>query len=553
MRDQAIALVRISSADQAEGHSLDAQTASVNQVAKELNLEIVKTWSGVMSSLKGKNYGRSDIKQMLDFCKVNRRVKYLLIDQVNRYMREAFMSIYYRIEFEQIGVKLYFCDQTQRHLNNDDGISSLMYFVEAYKAEQDNDVRRNTTISRMKARYALGYYLSHPHLGYKASEVPGIHIPDDNFDLFKEAGKLIIYKQYTPSQAVRWVNDSGYRTKGGKKLDLYHYIEQFSDRYYCGLIDIKTEGWANGVKGLHQPMFSLREHQLLLNIFNKRNPQVRKKHNPEFPLANIIRHLECERTGKYEKFTGVFHNRGYRNGKPRKKLAVYDCRDCRKRLGREKLHSALTEYLNKLELLPDENTFKEALVKVWKNQRGSNEQRLRVLLKSKTELEYKIKETAAAFATENEGATKHSLRKLLEDYDEKTVQLDADIVSLKDSEIESEDFVKFALSFVSNLKKEWWSLSYENRKRGEQILFNGKLYADNDATIHTPQLSTIYTLQPNKKALEFASKALMVELVGTAPTSAGLSWLVFYRHSPFSNLRRWVSKRTNIPSQQSKS
>ncbi len=28
----------------------------------------------------------------------------------------------------------------------------------------------------------------------------------------------------------------------------------------------------------------------------------------------------------------------------------------------------------------------------------------------------------------------------------------------------------------------------------------------------------------------------MVELVGTAPTSAGLSWLIFYRFSPFGNI-----------------
>jgi len=37
----------------------------------------------------------------------------------------------------------------------------------------------------------------------------------------------------------------------------------------------------------------------------------------------------------------------------------------------------------------------------------------------------------------------------------------------------------------------------------------------------------------NKKALENASKTLMVELVGTAPTSASLSWLGFYRHRSF--------------------
>jgi len=37
---------------------------------------------------------------------------------------------------------------------------------------------------------------------------------------------------------------------------------------------------------------------------------------------------------------------------------------------------------------------------------------------------------------------------------------------------------------------------------------------------------------------------LMEELVGTAPTSAGLSWLVFYRYSLLSWFQKHVLKQT---------
>lgn len=43
----------------------------------------------------------------------------------------------------------------------------------------------------------------------------------------------------------------------------------------------------------------------------------------------------------------------------------------------------------------------------------------------------------------------------------------------------------------------------------------------------------------------------MVELAGTAPASAGLSWLVVYRLIPICDLREQVSKRTNFLFQQS--
>src|SRR6185312_15534171 len=50
----------------------------------------------------------------------------------------------------------------------------------------------------------------------------------------------------------------------------------------------------------------------------------------------------------------------------------------------------------------------------------------------------------------------------------------------------------------------------------------------------------------NKKAPASAD-AFLEELAGTAPASAGLSWLVVYRLSPFWVLKQRVSKRTNNP------
>ncbi len=56
---------------------------------------------------------------------------------------------------------------------------------------------------------------------------------------------------------------------------------------------------------------------------------------------------------------------------------------------------------------------------------------------------------------------------------------------------------------------------------------------------HTEQIWAPFKASPgsNKKALENISNAFMVELAGTAPASAGLSWLVVYRHSHVLGLR----------------
>lgn len=57
---------------------------------------------------------------------------------------------------------------------------------------------------------------------------------------------------------------------------------------------------------------------------------------------------------------------------------------------------------------------------------------------------------------------------------------------------------------------------------GEQILFNGKIYADSAANVHTPKLSTIYRVGTNKKDLGEVDFNKMVELPVIATGSAGL-------------------------------
>lgn len=537
MRDQAVALARISDPKQSDGHSLDAQEQSTQNYADELEADLVKTWSEKRSSKRGRNFNRTDLEEIYRFCKRNPKVKYFLIDFVNRLMREVEMLMYYKVRFNQIGVQIHFCDPGQRHLNNGDQYSKLMLFIEGYKAETDNDARTDTTVARMKARYAAGYYISHPHAGYMKSDVAGIHTKDpERFELLQKCSRLIIYEQYTPEQALKWMNSQGYRTRGGKTMDVNHYIELIEDRYYCGIIDIKKEGPLSsirGVPGLHEPMLTVREHERLVAVITKRNPRMRLKHNPEYPVANLIRHLECKHEKLHSKFSGFAKDRGWRNGKKHPSAPTYRCRTCRREFSRKRLHDGIDAYLSSLVFLPDSTSFKRALLKVWRNQRGSVTQRISALQGNKARIETDIRKTTADYVKETEKAAKNGLLLLLEDYDRQLKTLENDIATTQNIDMESEEFVKFAMSFTEKLKDKWWSITFDERVGGEQILFNGEFYIDNAAKVHTPNLSSIYTLGTNKNDPNGVDFNKMVELAGTAPASAGLSWLVFYRLSSF--------------------
>lgn len=88
MKNQAIALCRVSTKKQRlEGSSLEAQEVRVNECAAYLEAEIMKFWSLDTSSRKGKNIARKDLHQMFQYCKSHRKIKYIIVDEADRFMR----------------------------------------------------------------------------------------------------------------------------------------------------------------------------------------------------------------------------------------------------------------------------------------------------------------------------------------------------------------------------------------------------------------------------------------------------------------------------------
>ncbi|MDB5181161.1 MAG: hypothetical protein JWO54_924, partial [Candidatus Saccharibacteria bacterium] len=76
----AIALCRVSSLEQLQSNSLSHQRDNVLRAADQLNVRIPEDgiWSGHVSSKKGVNYDRKDLKQMLEYCHKHPNVKYLI-------------------------------------------------------------------------------------------------------------------------------------------------------------------------------------------------------------------------------------------------------------------------------------------------------------------------------------------------------------------------------------------------------------------------------------------------------------------------------------------
>lgn len=328
MNDRAIALCRVSTVKQSiEGTSLEAQEQRVYDAAAMFNAEIVRFWSIKASSRKGKNYQRRDLMEMLAYAKADKKVKYIIVDEPDRFMRDFEMYYYWKATFrEQAGAKLVYAKKP--YLANEDNMMSLMEeMLDVFRAEASNQERITKTISNMKARVNLGYFPGKTKTGYKKTTTKGLFEPSEpDWTNIRDAFMSILAGT-TIKEAVRELNDKGYRTTSGKLMDTFNFKKLMRDPYYAGIIAMSD--WDPNPNGLHTAMITKEQHDQLVALANGVVYKTRKKFRPEFLLSNLMECTDClgGETEKAPRLVGYDHNNG-KKGNSYKTYMRYRCRNC---------------------------------------------------------------------------------------------------------------------------------------------------------------------------------------------------------------------------------
>lgn len=263
---RAIALCRVSTVKQSEeGSSLEAQEQRVYEAAAYFSANIVKFWSISASSGKGKNYQRQDLMEMLAYAKADKKVKYIIVDEPDRFMRDFRMYYYWQVRFmEEARAKPVYAKKP--HLANEDNMMSLMEeMMDVFRAEASNQERITKTTSNMQARVKLGYFPGRTKAGYKRTDTPGLFEPAEPYwSLLRNAFEDILSGKSTVREAVRDLNEAGYKTTTGKPIDSFNFKKLMVDPYYAGIIAMSD--WEVNKNGLHIPMITQEEHEQLRGL-----------------------------------------------------------------------------------------------------------------------------------------------------------------------------------------------------------------------------------------------------------------------------------------------
>lgn len=519
MKNQAIALCRVSTHEQLENNSLSRQQEAVERCAKDKGVEIVRYWSGDVSSKHGKNLKRTDLKEMLEFCKKSKRIQYLFIDEPDRFMRSIKEAFYFETEFEKLGVKIWYASDPE--LNNDDLMAKMYRFMKYFTAEGSNEERIHKSIEGAKKSVREGRLPSGPKPGYTKGPSSGLHVIDPVSGIpLQQALKYIAHDVMTPTDSLKWLMATDFKRRY-KSYKMDKFRATACEPYYAGIIDIRGNINTRNENGLHEPLITREEHEKILRVFDK-NVKKQQGYRPdketEYPLSNQLTCPMCEADKrKYPRFTSVPLNNGKTNrGKPRKVVrhyAKYKCRECNRYIDRDYTHSRFSELLDAIVVQDSElERLKSKLLKMFSSKHTEATKEVSRLEAVNSNITKNIADKVEAVTDPSNSvirdeiiASIESLKAQIADNKERLTLLSSQ------HEADLDNFMTFAFDFLGDKGKKFFKLTVEDMKRCKQLLFMGKIYVDHEINIYTHDLSPIFRGSENEKDTEVSSNSRMVQ------------------------------------------
>jgi DNA invertase Pin-like site-specific DNA recombinase len=509
----AITTCRVSSSEQLENNSLGRQQEAVINMAEELGAYIPEDgqWSGSVSSKAGTNLNRKDLQEMLDYCKKHRQVKYLIVHEVDRFMRSIKELFYFEVEFEKLGVKVIYASQPE--LNTDNYQTKLLKALEAFKSEGSNVERQVKSIGGATSAVKEGRYPFGIKPGYRKGAERGIQeIHSIRGPVLQSLLKRIASHQITPTKALVELNNSVFiQGHALYKMDKFRKI--ITDPFYAGIVEVDKQVKVRNEKGLHQPLITIEERNELVRIMNnKKKNQLgpKKGGNPKYPCNNIVACDYC--IGKqYGRLVGFDHT----NGKTSKVYEKYRCRSCGRYIARDELHAGVEQQFSSNKVDPDvKDLLLVALNAVWKDREGQIEQEINRFNHRIDKLRTSINQQVEAVAEPGNALIKEDLMMSIVRKKEELISLEDNIAELQsEAKINRADFVKFAFSFIDETGDKFLDLPTELRSRCKQIIFPSGFYLDKNKNVYTPEISPIYSLAVNKKGAEAPKIDQMVRVM----------------------------------------
>ena len=245
--DRAVIYTRVSTEEQVrEGMSLEAQEAACREYCQSHGLQLVRVFVEQGESAKTAN--RTQLKELVAFCREDRNISVVVVHRVDRFARFAQDHMQLRGLLAAMGVTL----RSATEPIDDSSPGKFMETIFAGIAELDNNLRADRSSKGMRQKLENGFWTFPPPLGYEAGkDTQGNKslVPDPvRADLVSWAFERFSTGLYTRQQVLHEVTKRGLRTRKGDRVSAQTFEQTLRKPVYAGRI----AAWGINVQGRHQ-------------------------------------------------------------------------------------------------------------------------------------------------------------------------------------------------------------------------------------------------------------------------------------------------------------
>lgn len=275
---KAVILARVSSKEQEEGYSLDAQKDRLVNYCNRYNLEIIKTFTIIESSTQGT---RKNFNEMLNFCKTQKSTIAVVADAVDRIQRSFKESISLNELIEKRKIELHFYREGMV-INDKSRSTDIMRWdfsvmgAKSYVLQLSENVKRSIDYKLKKGEWIgeapIGY------INYRNEEGKSQIIPDpERANIIKELFNQYGTGLHSISTLATLSNKIGLKGKrSGKIMSATNIHRMLSNPFYYGEMLCKGQLYHHN----YTPLISKELFDTCQNILHGRHPnkQLKKQH-----------------------------------------------------------------------------------------------------------------------------------------------------------------------------------------------------------------------------------------------------------------------------------
>ena len=311
---KAVILARVSSKEQEEGYSIDAQKFRLQEYCMRKDLEVLKVFEFSESSTTG---GRKKFMEAIDFAKKQKELVAIVSDKVDRLQRSYKETPLLNDLIERGKIELHFFTENCVIHKNSTSQDKMVWNIFVMMAQSYVDSLRDNVNRSIEQKLRLGEWISTAPIGYlhiKGSERErgkGQIVQDpQTAPLIKKMFETYATGNYTLSELLSKTKEWGLRNSRGNSgyLCPSHIHKIIQNPFYYGVMRIIKTG--KEYRHIYSPIISKELYDACQRVRLGWSKKPFKYAQKEYIFRGLIK---CATTGKV--VTADTKKKKYKNGK----------------------------------------------------------------------------------------------------------------------------------------------------------------------------------------------------------------------------------------------